>query len=201
MKPYTPLTCAAVLLLVTAMAYGQSASTEDSHWQDSEEFTVDVSLVSPLIEDTRAMELPVHMMAILESPTVSRAVVPVPMNPATPTAQPITLVEASPAKKLSERRIHGSDRTYWTLAIAGIALTVADYELTQRNMREHPGSRELNPLFGSRPSRSRMYGIGVPLTVAAQVFGWYARRLTRAWSAPQVSVIVGHTIGIVSNTR
>lgn len=110
-------------------------------------------------------------------------------------------VSPAPATAGKRSKLYGSNRTFWMLAAAGAALTVIDFEMTQHNLRMHPNGRELNPLFGARPSRARMYGIGVPLTVSAQIFGWYARRRTKAWIAPQLSVIAGHTVGIISNTR
>lgn len=50
-------------------------------------------------------------------------------------------------------------RRFW-LTVAGIfASSIFDAETTARCITHHPQCQELNPIFGPRPSRKRLYGI------------------------------------------
>ena len=50
-------------------------------------------------------------------------------------------------------------RQFW-LTVAGIfASSTFDAESTARCIKRHPQCQELNPIFGPRPSRKRLYGI------------------------------------------
>ena len=94
------------------------------------------------------------------------------------------------------------DKKWWVLTAATASVAVLDVELTQHYLHTQPWHRELNPIFGPRPSRARMYG-----TVAAENFlaAYLAyrlkksqhRRLRRLWWLPQTISIGGHAGGVV----
>jgi hypothetical protein len=48
-------------------------------------------------------------------------------------------------------------RKYWELWAPAIGLQIADAEFTEHCLQNHPGCGELNPIFGSHPSRARLY--------------------------------------------
>jgi hypothetical protein len=56
------------------------------------------------------------------------------------------------------------DKKFIAFAALQLAATVADFETTQWAQRNAPYGAEQNPLFGSHPSRLRMYSIGLSLT-------------------------------------
>jgi hypothetical protein len=64
------------------------------------------------------------------------------------------------------------DKKFIAFAALQLAATVADFETTQWAQRNAPNGAEQNPLFGSHPSRPRMYSIGLSLT-AFQVYMQY----------------------------
>lgn len=57
-----------------------------------------------------------------------------------------------------------ADKKFLGFAALQVAATVADFETTQWAQRKAPYGAEQNPLFGSHPSRARMYSIGFSLT-------------------------------------
>ncbi len=75
----------------------------------------------------------------------------------------------------------------WTLEGAYATALAADYSLT-RDIRNHPGHRETNPLLGSYPSRGRLAAIWT-----AQVAGHavIARLLPIEWRRPWQYVLIG----------
>ncbi|MBZ5694993.1 MAG: hypothetical protein LAN36_06495 [Acidobacteriia bacterium] len=57
-----------------------------------------------------------------------------------------------------------ADKKFWIFAGLQIGATIADIETTQWALSSNPRVHEINPLFGSRPGRARMYSIGMALT-------------------------------------
>jgi len=94
------------------------------------------------------------------------------------------------------------DKNFWLLTAATASVAVLDVELTQHYLHTAPWHRELNPIFGPRPSRARMYA-----TVAAENLGVaylsyrlkksQHRRLRRLWWLPQTISISAHGAGVV----
>ena len=64
-----------------------------------------------------------------------------------------------------------SKRKFLAVTAAQWGLMVTDYELSQRHFAR--GGHETNPIFGSaRPSRARMYAVGVPINAALTFLAW-----------------------------
>jgi hypothetical protein len=100
------------------------------------------------------------------------------------------------------------DRRFWFLAAVQIAVTVADAETTQWALRSHPGTHELNPLFGPHPDRPRMYGIAMSITAVQILMQRHVKTLSERNGRLRNGWIVGaavntgfHTFLAVHNAR
>jgi hypothetical protein len=93
-----------------------------------------------------------------------------------------------------------ADRNFWLTALFQVGATIGDIESTQYGLSH--GARELNPLYGSHPSRAKQYAITMP--IAAAVLGW-SYRLKRSaphskyWLIPPLVVGSMHTIAACHN--
>ncbi len=94
------------------------------------------------------------------------------------------------------------------MAAVQIAATVADGETTQWALRSHPDAREINPLFGSRPDRAKMYGIAFSITALQILLQHHAKTISdRTGKFPNgwllgASVNTGfHTFLAIHNAR
>lgn len=81
-----------------------------------------------------------------------------------------------------------ADKKFLAFAALQVAATVADFETTQWAQRKAPNGAEQNPLFGSHPSRARMYSIGFSLTslqlymqFRSKRYGERSGRMKHAW--------------------
>ena len=104
------------------------------------------------------------------------------------------------------RRI--ADKKFWTFAALQIAATAADFETTQWVLRTNPNAREINPLFGDRPGRLKMYGIGMPFTAFQILLQYHAKGVSDETGKAGKAWIVGaaldtglHTFLAVHNAR
>lgn len=94
-------------------------------------------------------------------------------------------------------------RAFTLLSAVAVASTVADIEFTAHCLATNPRCREANPLYGSHPSRARMYAIAMPMT-AAQI--WFSNHLRKKhperklWMLPTLSVTVVHSLGAASGS-
>jgi hypothetical protein len=71
--------------------------------------------------------------------------------------------------------------SYLLLLAAATTATIADCETTKAQLSD-PNAREGDPIFGSRPSRARLYGISLPLLgLNAFVSAKLKSRHSRAW--------------------
>ena len=61
-------------------------------------------------------------------------------------------------------------RKYWELWGPAIGLQIADAEFTEHCVQNHSGCDEENPIFGSHPSRARLYSIKLGYTGMAMFF-------------------------------
>lgn len=84
-----------------------------------------------------------------------------------------------------------ADKKFWIFAGLQIGATVADFETTQWALRSDPGAREINPLFGQRPSRLRMYGIGMPLSLFQIALQYHAKSTADETGKARAAWIVG----------
>ena len=102
-----------------------------------------------------------------------------------------------------------ADGSYLAVAITSGLLTVADVENSIYALQNTRGSSELNPLYGSHPSRGIYYGVGLPVTAAAAWLGWKWKREDEAlrdaglpghgwakWWLPETLVTASHAVGI-----
>jgi len=90
------------------------------------------------------------------------------------------------------------DHKFKTLAALAIVTTAADLELTARCRH----CREANPLYGSNPSRVRLYGIGAPLLFGEIMVSRTLRKRSpggKLWMMPTLSVSAAHMAGVATN--
>lgn len=87
-----------------------------------------------------------------------------------------------------------ADKKFWIFAGLQIGATAADFETTQWALRSDPQAREVNPLFGQRPSRLKMYGIGMPLTVFQIALQHHAKGIADRTGKARAAWIVGASI-------
>ena len=95
-----------------------------------------------------------------------------------------------------------ANRGFLLLATLSAAATIADIELTANCLRTVPNCREGNSILGSDPSRSRLYGVNVPIYVGQVMLSRVLRRKfpeRKAWTVPFLSSTGTHVVGIASN--
>jgi len=94
-----------------------------------------------------------------------------------------------------------ADRKFWTVTGLAAAATVSDIEVTAHAL-QNPNCSEHNPLFGSHPSRAKMYGVSVPATAAYGLVGYFLKkRGVKVWAVPQLSLTAGHGTGSALSAR
>ena len=111
-----------------------------------------------------------------------------------PLVQPIVVVPKM-SKPVSTRK-------FWALTVFSAAMTVADIELTQNCLATVRGCYETDPLYGTHPTRLRMYAINVPINAAVAYVSYKAlkgKRLSRVWAWPQLALTATHFGGVVTN--
>lgn len=116
----------------------------------------------------------------------------------------LPLIEPPPAK----RHFKIAVKKFFALAALQFGATIADFETTQWAERKAPYGAEQNPLFGSHPSRGRMYSIGFSIT-SLQVFMQYRSKrfcerrgkLKHAWMVGALLDTGMHTFLAVHNAR
>jgi hypothetical protein len=111
-----------------------------------------------------------------------------------PLVQPIVVVPKA-QKPVSTRK-------FWALTAFSAAMTVADIELTQNCLATVRGCYETDPLYGTHPTRARMYAINVPINAAVAYVSYKAmtgKRLSKLWAWPQLALTATHFGGVVTN--
>ena len=105
------------------------------------------------------------------------------------------------AQDLRAEKTKTADRKFWTVTGLAAASTVSDVEVTAHAL-QNPNCSEHNPLFGSHPSRAKMYGVSVPATAAYALVGyWLKKRGVKLWAVPQLSLTAGHGVGSALSAR
>ena len=105
------------------------------------------------------------------------------------------------AQDLRAEQTKTADRKFWTVTGLAAASTVSDVEVTAHAL-QNPNCTEHNPLFGSHPSRARMYGVSIPATAGYALLGyWLKKRHVNLWAVPQLSLTAGHGIGSALSAR
>jgi hypothetical protein len=140
----------------------------------------------PLLAQSSAQRLP-------DSPSVALASARIP-------AKPFAIREnIRPVTSTEQRDPHR--RAFLLLSTAAVISTIADAELTAHCVATNPDCREVNPLYGSHPTRARLYLTSAPFTVA-QI--WFSNRLRKKypekklWMLPTISVTAVHSFGAAS---
>jgi hypothetical protein len=83
---------------------------------------------------------------------------------------------------------------------APVLSTIADVESTHAGLER--GCTEANPLYGSRPSRARMYAITMPLALGVDILSHHLHRHhTRGWYLPAAVMTAAHGAAAVHNLR
>jgi hypothetical protein len=94
------------------------------------------------------------------------------------------------------------DRKFLVLTALATTATVFDITSTSHCLSAYRDCREANPLLGSNPSRTKLYGISLS-TVAGEMFAsaWLRRRQphSKLWIVPPIAVITSHAIGAALN--
>jgi hypothetical protein len=94
-----------------------------------------------------------------------------------------------------------ADRKFWAMTALSSASTVSDIEVTAHAL-QNPNCVEHNPLFGSHPSRAKMYGVSIPASAAYTMVGyWLKKRGVKLWAVPQLSLTGGHAVGSALSSR
>lgn len=89
------------------------------------------------------------------------------------------------------------DKKFIALIGVSSALTILDVELTASCLRSNR-CVEANPLYGSNPTRARMYGISLPLMGSQTLISaWLRHRYptSKMWLIPMLSGTAAHGVG------
>ena len=89
------------------------------------------------------------------------------------------------------------DRKFWLLTAATASISVLDVEVSQHNLHLKPPWREVNPIYGSHPSRARMYGTVAGENLLCAYLAYRLKKsprrgLRRLWWLPQTLTIGEH---------
>jgi len=117
-----------------------------------------------------------------------------------PEANALAIVE-TPITPRSPRRVeHTVDKKFVMLFGLTTALMVTDIELTQHCLQAGT-CHESNFLYGTNPTRTRMYGINVPVLSAQMVLSaWMKRRHPERnnWLMLPIANSVAHGVGAIT---
>jgi hypothetical protein len=94
------------------------------------------------------------------------------------------------------------DREFVLLHTLSTVALIADLETTARGFEAQPKATELNPMFGARPTRARLYGIAVPLNALSLYLSYHYKKVEprrNSWKiGPGVSIAI-HTAAVINN--
>jgi hypothetical protein len=104
-----------------------------------------------------------------------------------------------------ERSEWFADAELVLLAITATLAAVLDVESTVHAQRD-PEAVEVNSwIYGERPSRHRMYGISLPVTIGFAYLGHRLKKMypsgpnSWAWRAPLTALTLGHGAAAIAN--
>jgi hypothetical protein len=101
-----------------------------------------------------------------------------------------------------DARPHVFDRKFLVLTGLATTATVFDIRSTSHCLSAYSNCREANPLLGSNPSRTKLYGISLS-TVAGEIFAsaWLRRRQphSKLWIVPPIALMTSRAIGAALN--
>ncbi len=105
----------------------------------------------------------------------------------------------------SQKKMRMPDEFAVLLGTAAMAL-VLDVESTKYAQRD-PEAAEVNSwIYGERPSRSRMYAVSIPVTLALASFAGYLKasrsedgKSGSVWKVPLWGLSVGHAVAAAAN--
>jgi hypothetical protein len=110
---------------------------------------------------------------------------------------PVTTTPLAREQKVADKTV---DKKFVLLFGMTAVLTVTDIELTQHCLRAKT-CQEANFLYGSNPTRARMYGINVPLLSTQMMFSaWLKRRHPERnqWMIAPIVGSIAHGVGSIS---
>jgi hypothetical protein len=147
-----------LLLAAPLLAQAPAATPEKTESATSDKSTSP----APPTSTSNAAELGINGGNAAARPTIASGA-ELPEQPQNKNMNPPTLFPVPPARhfRVPARVV---DKKFIAFAALQLAATVADFETTQWAQRNAPNGAEQNPLFGSHPSRARMYSIGLSLT-------------------------------------
>jgi hypothetical protein len=102
----------------------------------------------------------------------------------------------------TNKRWHTLDRRFVLLHTLSTLVLIADAESTAHMLEEHPKARELNPIFGKRPTRARIYSIALPLNAFVIYQSYRAKKVAprrTVWTLGPKLSIATHTIATLTN--
>lgn len=118
-------------------------------------------------------------------------------------SQQLTAVPSIPSWRSSKSNSPTFDHAFKVYSSVAWGTMIADFEATHHSLVMNTG-RELNPIFGSYPSRARLYGIGVPMTGILNYLAYRekkARPRSNLWKVPFIGISAVHCLGVVSNVK
>jgi len=74
-------------------------------------------------------------------------------------------------------RWHTVDGKFVLLSALTIIASLADIETTAHAIETNPSAKAANPLFGTRPSRPRLYGTSIPIDFALIALSYHLKRI------------------------
>jgi hypothetical protein len=120
-----------------------------------------------------------------------------PSPPSPTTGNDVVAIEFANNAVKPSKPLSGS---FWRVNGLSIAMAMADMGMTAHCV-SGATCRELNPLFGSRPTLVRLVGISLPLLGAEIATSYYLQKHNKNWKRGPVLNIVTHAIGVASNLR
>ena len=94
------------------------------------------------------------------------------------------------------------DRKFILLHTLSTVALVADLETTARGFERQPNATELNPMFGAHPTRSRLYGIALPLDALSLYLSYHYKKIEpgrNGWKVgPGLSIAI-HSAAVINN--
>lgn len=139
-----------------------------------------VLLLAPLAAAQETMQLPDAPSQTIANNNVVQAMM---TNPRSERSNAFAVKKPQPKKAIKSP-------SYILLLTAATAATIADCESTRAALND-PNNRESNPLFGTHPSRARMYGISVPILAVNAWAGATLKQRGKRWWPLGLTVVTG----------
>jgi hypothetical protein len=96
------------------------------------------------------------------------------------------------------------DKGFLAMAAIATATTILDVEVTAHCVHSVAGCHESNFLYGSDPTRARLYAVNAPVLGTELLLSrWLKRKYPdrKLWMVPALSLSVGHIVGAAPGFR